>query len=369
MKRFQCQCCGNEVHFENTICVNCGRRLGYIAEEFAMAAVEPSNGAWSSAAHPNQEFKFCANWELDACNWLLPAVNTDSFCEACRHNRAVPNLGIPENIATWRKMELAKRFLFYSLIKWRLPRPTRSVEVNYGLVFDFLADNIDASGAVIPVLTGHDDGIITINIAEADDAERERRRTSMKEPYRTLLGHFRHEIGHYYWDRLVLHGGPLEEFRALFGDERADYAEALKRHYTSGPPSMWQDAYISSYATSHPWEDFAETWAHYTHMVDTLETARAYGLKLHSPAGAFSEVGVEFSPYKAPSITAISDAWPPLTVALNAVNRSMGQRDMYPFVLSGPVIEKLNFIHGLIHPEQAAAKCGERRLMDAGRVF
>jgi hypothetical protein len=91
-----------------------------------------------------------------------------------------------------------------------------------------------------------------------------------------LLGHFRHEVGHYFWDRLVATDPhQLEEFRVLFGDDRQDYGEALKRHYDEGAPANWQDTYISMYATMHPWEDFAETWAHYLHIVDTLETAGA----------------------------------------------------------------------------------------------
>jgi len=66
-----------------------------------------------------------------------------------------------------------------------------------------------------PVLTSHCNGLITLNIAEADDAERERRRVKFHEPYRTLLGHLRHEVAHYYWDRLIANSKWLSGFSRL----------------------------------------------------------------------------------------------------------------------------------------------------------
>ncbi len=194
-------------------------------------------------------------------------------------------------------------------------------------------------------LTGHANGLVTINIAEGDDAERERRRASMGEPYRTLVGHFRHEVGHYYWDRLVATDpARLEAFRALFGDDREDYGEALKRHYDQGAPADWAENFISTYATAHAWEDFAETFAHYVHMVDGLETAAAFGAAI----GTGEAVA---DPYHADDPQRLVTAWVPTTVAINAINRSMGQPDLYPFVLSPAVSEKLAFIHAMIHRE------------------
>ena len=177
----------------------------------------------------------------------------------------------------------------------------------------------------------------------------------MGEPYRTLLGHFRHEVGHYFWDLLVRDSGRLDAFRALFGDDRQDYAQALERHYAEGPPPGWEQNFISSYATAHPWEDFAETWAHYLHIVDTLETASAFGLRIH-PAAAKNQAlhaDIDFDPHHAPSIQVLLDAWFPLTFAVNSLNRSMGLADLYPFVLWAPVIEKLQFIHETIQQAQA----------------
>jgi hypothetical protein len=183
----------------------------------------------------------------------------------------------------------------------------------------------------------------------------------MGEPYRTLLGHFRHEIGHYFWDRLI--GGNQKKraaFRACFGDERADYAAALARHYAQGAPPGWQDEFVSAYAASHPWEDFAETCAHYLHIVDTLETARAFGVRI-APRVARGELlaVVDFDSHNAGSITQLIDAWLPIAFAVNSLNRSMGQPDLYPFVLAPRTIEKLGFIHVLTHKtparKQAAA--------------
>ena len=345
------------MYFDNTVCVNCGRRLGYLPERFEMSALEADGSRWKALAVPEFPYVSCTNSQYDACNWLLPADGDNPLCVACCHNQTVPDLSAPEYLANWRKIELAKRHLFYSLMRWRLPMPTRSEDPEHGLAFEFLADIAKNDGTVEPVLTGHNTGLITLNIAEADDAEREKRRVSMQEPYRTLLGHFRHEVGHYYWERLVRDRGNIDRCRQLFGDETQDYGEALKRHYETGAPANWQAAFVSAYATAHPWEDFAETWAHYIHMVDGLETARSFGIKVR-PAAKNAEglaVELEFQPYAAASAQDLVDDWVPLTVAINSVNRSIGQPDFYPFVLSPPVIDKLQLIHELIHAEPPAA--------------
>lgn len=200
------------------------------------------------------------------------------------------------------------------------------------------------------VMTGHDNGLITISLAEADDVERERRRSSLGEPYRTLLGHLRHEVGHYYWDRLVADGGRLDGFRAVFGDERADYGEALKAHYAKPPSNDWQTSFVSNYAAAHPWEDFAETWAHYLHIIDTLETARAFRLRVNPAVAKGEELAaeVDFDVYRVEGIEPVVDAWLPLAFAVNSLNRSMGHPDLYPFVLSPAAIEKLGYMQQLL---------------------
>ena len=252
-------------------------------------------------------------------------------------------------------------------MRWGLRAPNRIEDPSAGLAFDLLGDSVEADGSLKVVQTGHDDGVITLNIAEADDAERELRRSSMGETYRTLVGHFRHELGHYFWDRLVRDATDFTEFRTVFGDERQDYAAALKRHYECGPPADWQASFISAYATSHPWEDFAETWAHYLHMVDALETARSYGINVSASFRTPTKgVDLNFEPYAASSAAQLVQAWVPLTVAINGVNRSMGQPDLYPFVLSPPVLGKLEYVHGLIHRRRRGA--GNRFAGGAGRT-
>jgi len=350
MKLFECQHCGQTLYFENVRCESCGHPLGYLPFKETVTALEPDQGVWKALAEPKAHYRYCANEPHGVCNWLLPAESSDLLCLACRHNRMIPDLSLPQNLANWKKIEAAKHRLFYSLLRFRLPLATRSKADPDGLAFDFLVDPSQGAHASGPVMTGHDNGIITINLAEADDAERERQRNEMGEPYRTLLGHFRHEIAHYYWDRLIANTPALDKFREVFGNEQQDYGAALKRHYANGPPANWPERFVTAYASTHPWEDFAETWAHYFHMVDTLETAAAFGLrvrpKVSMAAGLAAEIN--FDPYRA-TMERIIDAWLPLTFAANSINRSMGLPDLYPFVLPPPVIVKLSFIHERIH--------------------
>jgi hypothetical protein len=359
MKLFNCQHCGQMLFFENITCGKCSHRLGYLPElgTGTLSAVEPDGNHWRALAPEAQgSFRFCANAEYEACNWLVPASSSEIFCKACRHNRTIPDLSPSGNLEQWRKVEIAKRRLFYTLIRLRLPLLTRTEDPEHGLAFDFLEDPPASSSQ--KVLTGHDNGLITLAMKEADDAEREKMRAEMGEPYRTLLGHFRHEVGHHFWDVLVRDGGQLEACRAVFGDDSQDYEEALKRHYEEGPPPDWCNDYISAYATTHPWEDFAETWAHYLHITDTLETASTYGLRIHPQADktGLLDARIDFDPHEAPDIETIVDGWVPLTFAMNSLNRSMGLQDPYPFVLSPTVIGKLRFIHQLVHERHGSQR-------------
>lgn len=352
MRVFACQACGNAVHFDNTACLSCGRGLGYLPERCAVTALDPDEtGGLRALADPARgPVIFCDNARYDACNWLLPAGSAGGLCRCCRHNRVIPDLHNPGHLAAWRRLSAAEHHLIYSLTRWRLPLQDRDAAPNTGLAFDILADSVDGTGAPRPVLTGHADGIITLALTEADDTTREARRAALDEPYRTPLGHFRHEIAHYYWDRLVRDGGRLDACRAVFGDDRADYGAALARHYAEGPPETWRDRFISAYASAHPWEDFAETFAHYTHMVDALETAHAFGLLVRARIATASDLdaAVDFDPYVAGDIDTLLAAWVPLTVAVNSINRSMGQPDLYPFVNGPAVVAKLGFVHTLI---------------------
>jgi len=268
--------------------------------------------------------------------------------EHVRRLPAEPNLSRPGNLEKWYRIERGKRRLAYGLMRPGLPVRTRSEGPEHGIAFDFLSSQ-DAPPDR-PVLTGHANGVITLNIDEADHAEREWMRVDMDETYRTLVGHFSHEIGHYYWDVLIRDGGCLETFRTLFGDERQDYGQALDDHYRNGPPPDWQDHVITTYASSHPWEDWAETWAHYMHITDTLETAAHFGLEVERrlPDGSVQRADPEFDPYDIADFKPTIDNWLPLTFAINSLNQSMGQQCLYPFVLPQPAIDKLAYVHGVI---------------------
>lgn len=355
MRPFACPNCGRLNHFEVRVCPDCSATLGYdpAVDRFRFLADEAT--VWRDRAGHRANVVVCGNNnDFGICNWLVDAADVadgQPLCRACRHNRTIPDLtagGVPER---WAKVEAAKRRLFHTLIRLGLPLETKAEETpgRQGLAFDFLYDPAAEQTGRAQVMTGHDDGLITLNIIEADDAQRERIRQAMGEPYRTLLGHFRHEVGHHYWSRLVEPDTwELEAFRALFGDERADYAQALQAHYAADAGTAWSEAYVSHYATSHPWEDFAETFAHFLHIVDVLATARGFDLSLSAFGGSRNdgEVAVAFDPFRADTRD-IAANMAPLSFAMNAVNRAMGQPDFYPFHLSDGVIAKLDYINRL----------------------
>lgn len=348
MRLFRCAACDQLLYFENRRCEKCGHDLGYVAETNELAPVEPDGDAWRTLGRTAGRYRFCANAAHDACNWLIPADQDEEFCLACRHNRTVPDIEVPENLRKWRKVEMAKHRLIYSLIRLNLPLESNK-DREGGLCFDFLADDPDQTTP--RVMTGHDEGLVTIALAEADDAEREQRKNDLGELYRTVLGHFRHEVGHYYWNRLVRDAGRLNAFRDLFGDETVDYGEALKTYYANGPTPDWQIDYVSAYATAHPWEDFAETFKHYIHIVDTLEMAAAFGIRVRPGLDRTGDLAaqVDFNPYRACSIQQMVDSWLPISFALNNLNRCLGMTDAYPFILGPGVIAKVGFVHSLVH--------------------
>ena len=304
MRTFFCDVCGQRLYFENTRCLSCGTEQGFDPGELDMVALVEDT-----------DWAHCANQAIAVCNWLVS--EDGQLCRSCALTRRRPNDDDADGIADFAVTENAKRRLIYGLLRMGLP-------IGEDLGFELLSSDQEA------VITGHADGVVTIDLAESDDATRTHRRTQFGEPYRTLLGHFRHEIGHYYQNVLVT---DWDECRALFGDERADYQAAIDRHYENGPPPDWHTEHVSAYATMHPWEDWAETFAHYQHITDTLETAIDFGL---APAPEGDD------------IDALVAAWLPLTYALNQVNRSMGRNDLYPFTLTPKVISKLGFVHGCV---------------------
>lgn len=348
MQLFKCSHCEQVLYFENTACLRCGKTLGFLPETLTLEALHREGEHWVVPTRPQSRHRFCANAQHSACNWLLPGDDPHDYCRACRHNRTIPNLDDPQRLAAWQKIEVAKRRLFYTLLRLQLPTPAPDSGDPQPLSFDFLDDPPDGP----KVMTGHDNGHITIALSEADDAAREATRLAMGELYRTLLGHFRHESGHYYWDRLVRDAGDAElaRCRALFGDDTRDYAGALQDYYAHGAPADWQAAHVSAYATMHPWEDWAETWAHYLHIVDTLEMASAFGIRIAPDVteDATMEADLSFDPHRVADVQRLIDAWLPLTWAINSLNRGMGHADLYPFVIAPPVVEKMGYIHGLV---------------------
>lgn len=334
-----CPSCRQRLLFEARVCDGCMKAVGFQPGLDGFLAFDEGVGGWVDPAGISSEMTYCGNARVGVCNWLVPAAAHDKRCQACRLNRTIPDLSVPGVLDRWRIIEDAKRRMIYGL--FRLGLPLEASPQNGSPKFDFLYDAAAETGASPQWLTGHAGGVITLNIIEADDVARERIRRELGEPYRTVLGHFRHEIAHYYWHRLVEHSPDLHRFRALFGDETADYAAAAARHYETGAPPLWSEDFISAYATMHPWEDFAETFAHYLHLVDTLASLSDAGVSF-APGGAQI-----VDPYRA-DISAIAAAWIPAAFALNEVCRSMGQRDLYPFSLSPAVMLKLDYVHRLV---------------------
>jgi hypothetical protein len=372
MKTFHCQFCGHPIFFENVKCLQCDSALAFLPDRLNMAAIEPvpeEQDLWrprprGNAAPSQSRYRLCLNQTTqNACNFTVPASDPNQLCAACRLTHVLPDLSKEGNAERWYRLEVAKRRLFYTLAKLGLLSPTPPDGTADGPTFDFLEDQPGHQ-----VLTGHSNGLITLNVAEADDAERIARREALHEPYRTLLGHFRHESGHYYWDRLIDEGDRTEAFREVFGDERLDYGQALQDHYARGGTLPdWQDQYVSTYATAHPWEDWAETWAHYLHMVDLLETAAWYNTRLTIPgeAGESAEIEDVVNPLETghPDFNVLVEQWVPLTVLLNSLNRSLGQEDAYPFALSAGALEKLRYVHDVISETRAGggAKASKKR--------
>jgi hypothetical protein len=345
MKTFQCLC-GAPLFFENTQCRACGRKVAFSAEQMAMVCVD---------AAEEKGLKLCDNnVKENVCNWLVD--DGQALCRACRLNHTIPNLEAhPAHRLYWARLESAKRRAVYSLLSLGLPVRSKTEDPEKGLAFSFMADADPDSEfteflpGVEKIYTGHDSGHIVINLAEADEIARTRARLKLGERYRTILGHFRHELGHYYWDLLIADSPWLEPCRKLFGDDRLDYGEAIDRHYKEGPPKDWEENYVSAYATMHPWEDWAETWSHYIHMVDTLDTAHHFTIAVQGrhivPRGTPQD---EDNPERAWNFERLFTDWLMLVVPLNELNRSMGYDEPYPFVLTDPIKEKLHFVHQVL---------------------
>jgi hypothetical protein len=352
MKVFTCSNCQSLIYFENNVCVKCGYPLGFDGSSLNLITLtSEKNNLFSDFKNKGQTYRYCKNAEYSICNWLIQPEQESSFCKACDLNRIIPDLSDNKNLKLWKNIETAKHRLVYSLLRLNLPVEKKNGDEGKGIAFDFLAETTTEK-----VLTGHDLGTITLNIDEADETERVKHKTDLGERYRTLLGHFRHEIGHYYWDVLIKDSPVLPNYRSLFGDESEDYSMALENHYKNGSPANWSENYISSYATSHSWEDWAETWAHYLHLMDTLETAYYFGINIQPETNQKVkdvQANINRDPYEIRDFKQIFKTWLPLTFALNSLSRSMGYSDFYPFIIPEPVVKKLQFIHELCFSQRS----------------
>jgi hypothetical protein len=325
VKAFRCRVCDKPLHFENSRCVSCETRLGFSRDERAIVPVDEKGRYVDAEGH---EWHVCRNLTLSGCTWL--ASDEGGQCFSCDLTRTRPHDDDAVGLANFPVAERAKRHLIVELDGLGLPVVGKHTDPENGLAFDLL------SSVEENVVIGHANGVITIDLAESRAAHREKVRETLGEPYRTMLGHFRHEVGHYYEWQLVRDEETVARCRELFGDETVDYQAEIDRHYADGPPAGWESSYISSYATMHPFEDFAETWAHYLHICDTIETASEYGLATVGNVTSFTHFR-----------DVVVGIWMPLSVALNMINRSMGQDDLYPFVIPAAVLDKLDFVSSL----------------------
>ena len=326
MRRFVCQICCAEVSFPASECPNCGTGLGYFpADADLLPLIAVGSVAYTAPTSPLVPVVSwrCLNHAW-GCNWMLPADRGEVWCESCRLTRGRPDESSIDAVVAWSEAERVKRRLIVQLRTLGLPIHAPAEGTTDGVVFD-LVYLPDSKG-----VTGHRPGLVTLDLREVDGRYREAARIQFAEADRTLLGHLRHEIGHHYFDLLVVRPGAIDEFRTLFGDERADYTSALERHYERlGEPVA--DEFISAYAAAHPSEDWAEAFTHYLHLRDGLETADAF--EIEHPRSR---------PEPFPAMLA---RWRRITAAVNEINVGLGHASPYPFDIGPRVEPKLAFVH------------------------
>jgi hypothetical protein len=346
LRAFACASCRSLIFFENSVCITCGSPLGFHRPSAQLVVLNREDPGRRYTDETGRVFRPCANLKIAGCNWCADVDAEQGLCECCQLTRTRPADDDVAGMSAFARAEAAKRRLLFQLDFLGLPTTSRQQDPEHGLAFDLLSSRRAA------ITTGHDDGVITIDLAEGDDGHRETLRVRLDEPYRTLLGHLRHEIGHWYWDVLIDQTPFYARFQDLFGDERVDYAAALATHYEKPAQDYWTQTHVSQYASAHPWEDWAETFAHYLHIRDTLQTTAAWGLSVSGPDLDLSvawDAQLSTTPVEeADEFNELLRAWLPLTFALNAENRSMGKDDLYPFVLPPAVVEKLRFVHVVV---------------------
>ncbi|WP_051946488.1 putative zinc-binding metallopeptidase [Verrucomicrobium sp. BvORR106] len=341
--------CGTIVFFENTACVGCGRLLGYVPETGRIHSFtqDASSGNYRSGdpALKQRHYRACEHrGGVLGCNWMIPTGEPVNQCQSCLLTRTYPDINIPGNDAKWAQAEAAKRRVASQLQRLGIPLVSQLLAPE-GVCFDFL----QTPPGDAPVITGHENGVITLNVDEADAASRELVRQQLGEEFRTLAGHMRHELAHYYWDLLASDPAWLPAFRERFGDEQVDYGDSLTQYYGGGARLDWNQNCITPYASAHPWEDWAETFAHFLHLHEGVHVARTYGLEGGQLPFAIQKFDLKVLGSRVPKREArlfLEDinAWVKLSLLTNEMSRALGHPNSYPFVLNGPVVEKLWFV-------------------------
>jgi hypothetical protein len=337
VRDFACEHCDSTVHFETSTCPVCSSLLGYLPEERAIRQLLPAaaDTSYRIAGHATEHWR-CLNaaW---GCNWVLPAAVGATWCRSCALTRGRPDDARPAAIAAWALAEASKRRLVHQLDRLALPVQGRSAAAPDGLVFDLVYLPGERG------LTGHLDGVVTLDLAEADPVHRDALRRQLGEPFRTFLGTLRHEVGHHYWRSLIGQVDNVGRFRSLFGDERTDYGEALRHHYGNAAAAWDEQHFVTRYAQSHPHEDWAETFAHYLHIVDLVDTAAAHGLvDIGTGGGDALPVPADAT------IAQILELWRPIARALDDLADAVGSPHVYPVAPAAAVVDKLAFVHAVV---------------------
>jgi hypothetical protein len=337
LKRGKCKC-NRWLFFGNTACLGCDRSVGRCCACRAMASFSPaSTSELFSCDNCHAEVQPCANRNLGICNCF--ANQTDStgnvLCTYCEFTRVVPPHDSPDKFSRWRELESAKRRLLIQLSGLEFPPFASKFVPTCPLVFEFKEDTVLPDGSIEAVFTGHENGVITINAHEADSVRREQSRVAFNEPQRTLIGHMRHEYGHFL-DLCCIQGDLLRaKYVELFGDPATvDYAEAKTRYYAQGPTGNWPESYVSAYASMHPWEDFAETVNVYLDLMALAETAR-------DQLG--SNIDTSANGCVATFISELLD----LAITVSEFNFDMGLNALLPERFNDEVVCKLSYVHSL----------------------
>ncbi|TWT52364.1 putative zinc-binding metallopeptidase [Allorhodopirellula solitaria] len=338
MKTGTCRC-GRRIFFNNHSCLACEAILGRCDECRSLTSFT-SHGEHAECDVCHTSVHACENQNFHVCRSYVS--DADKLCQWCQFTAVTPDTSIPQQVSQWATMESAKRRLLLELHRLSLPPYVDNLTESHPLSFLFLADTVDEQGNEKRIITGHDQGVITINLAEADSVHRERTRVELGEPQRTLIGHMRHEVGHYIDWAWAMQVDP-EGYHALFGDPQAiDYSQAMDHHYQNGAPENWAENHVSAYATMHPWEDFAETANLYLDIMAIATTANDQ-----------DRAHFDLSPQA--DMPKLVNEILQIVVEASEYNCDLGLAPLLPEQLPPAVIEKLAYVHSLRRHDTAPA--------------